>query len=195
MALTENHYMIEAFSPNRADQSLSERILPGTPGRGDDFFQTQRLDSTAKLKAVNRVAIPDQIMLGITIRKGFNDLLRCPLGRGMFGDAEVKNSSPLMLHDEKHKQYPQSDRRYGKEVDGDDLADMILQEGSPGLRRRSLDRLQDTRHAALGNHDSELLQLAMNPRRAPRGVRERHRLNQLPDLWADRGPACSSRFF
>ena len=63
MALTENHYMIEAFSPNRANQSLSERILPGTPGRGDDFFQSQRLDSTAKLKAVNRVAIPDQIML------------------------------------------------------------------------------------------------------------------------------------
>ena len=112
-------------------------------------------------------------------------MLRRPLCRGMFGDAEVKNSSPLMFHDEKYKQYPQADRRYGKEVNRNDFAEMIPQEGSPRLRWRSLDRSQETGHSAFRNRDSELLQFPMNPRCPPRGVREGHRLNQLADLAAD----------
>ena len=193
MPSTKNHHVIEAFSPNRADQSLGKGILPGTAGCGDDFFYSQRLYAAAKPVAVNRVAIPDQVMLGVTIRKGFHDLLRGPLGGWMLGDAEMQDSSPLMLQDQKHKQHPQSDRRHGKEINRNDFAEMIPQEGSPGLRRRSFDRLQDTRHGALRNRDSQFLQFPMNPRRAPGDVRQGHRLNQLSDLSADRGPACSSR--
>jgi len=61
MPLTENHHMIEAFSPNRADQPFGKGILPGTAGCGDDFFHSQRSDSTAKVAAVNRVAIGSDI--------------------------------------------------------------------------------------------------------------------------------------
>jgi hypothetical protein len=57
------------------------------------------LHATAKVVVVNRVAIPDQILLGITIRKGFHDLLRRPLRRRMFGDAKMQDSSALMFHD------------------------------------------------------------------------------------------------
>jgi len=63
MPSTKNHHVIEAFSPNRADQSLGKGILPGTAGCGDDFFYSQRLYAAAKPVAVNRVAIPDQVML------------------------------------------------------------------------------------------------------------------------------------
>jgi len=52
MPLTEHHHMIEAFPPNRADQSLGEGILPGTPGCGDDLSHSQRSDATAKFAAV-----------------------------------------------------------------------------------------------------------------------------------------------
>ena len=61
MPSTKNHHVIEAFSPNRADQSLGKGILPGTAGCGDDFFYSQRLYAAAKPVAVNRVAIGSDI--------------------------------------------------------------------------------------------------------------------------------------
>lgn len=64
----------------------------------------------------------------------------------MFGDPEVKDLSPLMFDHKEHEQYPQADRWHGKEVNGDDLPDVILEEGLPGLRRRPLDGPQDARH-------------------------------------------------
>jgi hypothetical protein len=44
--------MIQVFSPNRADQPdqpLHACVLPGTPRRGDNFFHSQGLDTTAKI--------------------------------------------------------------------------------------------------------------------------------------------------
>jgi hypothetical protein len=45
-------------------------------------------------------------LLGITLCKGFDDLLRRPFRRWMFRDAKVKNFSPLVLNHQEHKQDP-----------------------------------------------------------------------------------------
>ena len=42
-------------------------------------------------------------MLGITLCKGFDDLLRRPFRRWMFRDGKVKNFSPLVLNHQEHK--------------------------------------------------------------------------------------------
>ena len=54
----------------------------------------------------------------------------------MFREAEMKNSSPLMLDHQEHEQLSQTDRRHAKKVDRHDLLQVIVQEGFPGLRGR-----------------------------------------------------------
>jgi len=110
----------------------------------------------------------------------------------MFRDAAVKDLPSLVLNHQEHEQYPQADRRYGKEVDRNDLPGMIPQEGPPRLRGWSLDAPQDARHGPLGHFDSELLQLAVNTRRAPQGVCLRQSSNQRANFKADGRPTQSS---
>jgi len=76
-----------------------------------------------------------------------------------------------VLDDEENKQYPQANRRYREEVDGDNFPEVIPQECLPTLRRRSLDGLQYSRNASFGDRDSELEQLTVNSGCAPQRVR------------------------
>jgi len=59
--------------------------------------------------------------------------LRSPFGCRTLGDAEVKDSPPLMLDHEEHKQSSQADRGYKEKVDCCNLLNVILQECLPGL--------------------------------------------------------------
>ena len=59
---------------------------------------------------------------------------------------------------------------------------VIGQEGSPGLGRWSPRPHKIFRDAGFTDLDAELQQLAVNARRAPRGVRLRHRADQRADL-------------
>jgi len=144
------------IAPRRSPRTVRAERPPGTPGRGDNFFHGQRLDAATKRIAIDRVTIPNQVPPRITFRKRLGHLLSRPLCRRMFSDAKVKNSSALMLDDEEDKQYPQANRRHGEEIDGNDLPYVVLQECPPGLRGRSLDGLQDSRHGSFGHRDSEL---------------------------------------
>ncbi len=57
---TTNEDMVQAFTPNRPNQLLSKRVLPGTPCRSNDLFHSQQLDAPAKLVTADRVPITDQ---------------------------------------------------------------------------------------------------------------------------------------
>ena len=130
MPRIQNQNMIQAFTTNRADQPFREGILPGTPGRGDHFFHSQRVDAPTKLVAVDRVTIPDQIPLGVKFRKRLGHLLTRPFRRRMLGDAKVQNSPALMLDDQENQQYPQANRWHRE-----DRARQNLEEGEPKMRR------------------------------------------------------------
>src|SRR5215469_6542642 len=86
----QNHNMIQAFTANRADQPFREGIVPWTPGRSDHFFHRQGVDPPAKLDAIDRVTIPDQVPLGVTFRKRLGHLLTRPFRRRMLGDAKCR---------------------------------------------------------------------------------------------------------
>ena len=57
MSLIENDDVIQTFPPNRADQPLHIRILPRTPGCGDNFFHQERVEAIAELGSVDGIAI------------------------------------------------------------------------------------------------------------------------------------------
>jgi hypothetical protein len=154
--LAEDHHMIEVFPANRSDPPLGITVLPRTPGCRYDFFDPPGMDAIAKLVTIDRVTITDQIMLGITFGKGFHDLLTRSFCRRMFRDAKVKDLSTLGFDHKEHEQPTQSNRGYSEEVNRDDLANMILHKGLPGLRRWSLNGPQDARYRPFRNRDSEL---------------------------------------
>src|SRR5665213_2062590 len=84
--------------------------------------------------------------------------------------------------------------RDSEEIHRGDAVGMITQEGLPALRRRSPPLRHILRHARLPDIDTELEELAMDPRSTPEWVGQAHLVDQPPDLrrhlWP---PAARSR--
>src|SRR5215475_164329 len=78
MIFIDHDHMVEALSPETSNHPLHERILPGTPGHRDHFFDPHPLYPPAKLFPVNLVAIPDQKPRSAIFGESFNHLLGCP---------------------------------------------------------------------------------------------------------------------
>ena len=63
----------------------------------------------------------------------FSQLLSRPFRRRMSRHIAVENAPPVMSQHQKHIENLEAKGRHGKEVDGDQLLGVILQEGAPGL--------------------------------------------------------------
>src|SRR5262245_12691075 len=74
MIFIDHDHMVEALSPETSNHPLHERILPGTPGCRDHFFDPHPLYPPAKLFPVNLVAIPDQKPRSALFGESFNHL-------------------------------------------------------------------------------------------------------------------------
>ena len=74
--------------------------------------------------------------------KGLSDLLCRPRsGRGV-AHVEVYDLAAVMKQDHEHVEHAKRHRGHHEEVDGDEISDVVLEEGSPGLRGR----FRATRH-------------------------------------------------
>ncbi len=116
MAFTQHDHRVQTIAPDAAYQPFRERILPRTARCGDDLFGTQTMDAASKLCSVDAIAITEQITRGLIPGKRLDDLLRRPLLSGMFCDIEVHHSAPIMGEDDEHKEHPEIQDRYHKEV-------------------------------------------------------------------------------
>ena len=135
MPLAENDDMLEALASHRANETLRERILPRTVGRREHFPDSHALHSVPKRVIVDAVAIAEEIGRGGVIREGMDDLLSRPGGGGMLGDIEVEHAATMVGEDDQDEEDAQASGRNGEEVDRDEVADMVGEERSPGLRR------------------------------------------------------------
>jgi hypothetical protein len=114
-----------------------------------------------------------------------DELLACPLGRGGIGDVEMDHASPLMRQDHEDEQHLERHRGHGEEVDGDEGLDVIGQEGAPGLRRGLPKAHHVLGHRRLRDHNAQLLQFPVNPRRPPEGVGLGHPSDERSDPRGD----------
>ena len=57
MALVEDDQVVQAFPPDRVDESFDVCVLPGRARRGNDFSDAHRRDPLAEERAVRGVAI------------------------------------------------------------------------------------------------------------------------------------------
>src|SRR2546428_2014760 len=88
--LAEDDQVVQAFAPDRADDSLGIGVLPGRLGRGEDLPDANRPDGPSKCVAVGTISIPQQVArLGAAPGEGLPDLLRGPGCSRMIGDVEV----------------------------------------------------------------------------------------------------------
>ena len=73
-------------------------------------------------------------------------------------DVEMNDAPPIMSKHDETVQQLESYGRHDEEVDGCDVADMVFQEGPPGLRRRLAMSAHVLRDGRLGHGVAEQLQ-------------------------------------
>src|SRR5262249_32670590 len=94
--LARHHDMIQAFSANRADQTLRISVLPRGPCRSGMTANAKQTTASNEYIAVTRTPTADQIAGDLPPATGGRQLIGDPLRRWVSGDAEPQDLSPAM---------------------------------------------------------------------------------------------------
>jgi len=70
----QDHDMVQALSPDRADQPLGVSILPGRAGRRWSVQDAHGSETSCHGMAVGGVSVPDEASGRLIPRKGFGNL-------------------------------------------------------------------------------------------------------------------------
>jgi len=114
--LVENDDVVEAFATDASDHTLHEGILPGAPRGGEHFFDAHALHPGSESRAVDAVAIPDQVARCRLPWERLGDLLAGSLGRRVLRHVEVHDPAPRV--NENDEQDLERHRWHHEEVDG-----------------------------------------------------------------------------
>src|SRR6266540_5603706 len=80
MPLVQHDDMVEHFTPDTADESLDVWVLLWTAGGDQHLLDPHVVDPSPKVRAIDAIAIPEQIPWCIVPRERLDHLLRCPRG-------------------------------------------------------------------------------------------------------------------
>ena len=99
--------------------------------------------------------------------EGFGDLLGCPLGCRVRGDAEVNHFSSIVAQDNEHEEDLEGQGGDDEEIDGGRAMEVVMEERLPSVIRirRSPGHVPGGR--GLAGIEAELQELAVDARRAP----------------------------
>src|SRR5215467_3824328 len=188
MIFIDHDHMVEALSPETSNHPLHERILPGTPGRRDHFFDPHPLYPLAKHFPVNLVAVPDQKPRSALFGESFNHLLCCPNSCRIGSYIEVNNPPTVMRQHHHYEQDAKRSGRHGEKIDSDDVTEMVVEKCPPALRWWLASPGHQPRHGSLGNFKAETLQFSMVAGRTPQRIGLGDLFDQRSDLCRDRWP-------
>ena len=108
--------VIEALSPDAANDSLDIRILPGRTRGRKHFFDTEAFHSAAEPTTVDTVPVAYQVPWSRVEWESFHDLLSSPFRSRVIRRVEVNNFSPVVTQNDKYIQDPECCCRYCEEV-------------------------------------------------------------------------------
>jgi hypothetical protein len=101
----------------------------------EDFLDPHALDPVAKLFAVDLVTVAQEIGGRGVVREGVHDLLSDPVRGGVLGHVEVDDAPAMVSEHDENKEDAQARGGHREEIEGD-IADMVVKERAPCLRRR-----------------------------------------------------------
>ncbi len=133
---------------------------------------------TGCLEEADHVGIELRITIQYDVAEwtGFGEslaqLLDDPFGRRMRRDVEMQDPPSPVLDDEEAVEQLERGRRHGEEVEGGDRLAVVREEGQPTLTgiTATLDPFQVPSHGSFRDHEPQLLEFAVDLRRAPVGV-------------------------
>jgi CubicO group peptidase (beta-lactamase class C family) len=159
--LSSEQFSRLAMTYRRTQAKLEEEPL--------DFLQTQSLGAALKERAVNAVAVAQQVLRGRHKREGFPKLLSRPSrGRGRY-DIEVQNAAAMMRQDNKDVQEVKVEGGDDEEVDRHHAAEVIVEENRPVLGWGPADtRDHVLGDGALGNGQAKLKEFTVDAGSPPR---------------------------
>ncbi len=185
MGFAKHDQVIQTFPTDRADDSLSVRVLPGRARCRRDFFNTHCVNSISKVLSVDSIAVSDKKSRRLVEWEGINDLLSSPFGAGICRNVEMDNLSPVMPENDEHVQHAKARGRQGKEVAGGNVRHMIVQKRTPSLRRRLARANQVLGYRPFGDIVAQQKQFRQDSGCAPGRVFARHAPNQVTNLVFD----------
>src|SRR5258708_29635335 len=97
MTLAENDDVIQTFSADRTDKTLSVRVLPRRSRRSDDLRDPHRSNAMTQCRTIGFVSVPQQIARCSVPGKGLGHLARKPVLRGIWRDLKVDNPSAIKI--------------------------------------------------------------------------------------------------
>ena len=179
MPFTEHDHLVEALPADGADEPFHVGILPGCARGGEDLADPHPLDSPHELLAVDRVAIPKEILRRGLLGKALDDLPGRPDGRGVVRHVNVEEFAAVVTKHYEDEEQPERQRRHEEEVDGDRVSKMAGQKGPPcrGGARRGATHVFG--HSQLGDRVAEQSEFRLDAAPAPGGVLPRHPSDQL----------------
>src|SRR5215471_15675341 len=105
----------------------------------------------------------------------------------MYGADEVQAVATAVADHEEAVQYPEGRGGHGEKIHGGDSLTMVLEKGEPALarvrRRGPLRQVAGDR--GLGDFESQLQELAVDPGSAPGRILRRHRPDEIAKLGSD----------
>lgn len=143
------------------------------------------LDARSEFRSVNAVAISQQESRRFIIWKGIHDLLGRPSRRRILSHVEMHDAALIVTQNDEAIEQAEADRRNDEEVDGRDVADVVLEERPPILRRRLAMANHVSRDRRFRHDVPQQLQFGLNPQSAPRRVFLGNAADQFADFGVD----------
>ncbi len=138
MFRAQRNHEIQTLAPHCSDQPFAIRVRFRCPHRRAQHSRPKRaFELLIQLRREDRIASMDQELVRMVAWNGFSELLQRPLRGRMCGHVVMENPTAFYLHHDENIQHPESGRDRNQEVTSHDALRMILDEGSPVLRRRS----------------------------------------------------------
>jgi hypothetical protein len=109
----------------------------------------------------------------------------------VLGDVEVDDAPAVVGEDDENEEDAEAGGGHRKEVNRDDVSDVVRAERPPGLRGLGTTLGQEAGDGALGNVDAELGELAVDARRTAQGFAAAIVLTSAAISGADRWAAAS----
>jgi hypothetical protein len=134
MSLVDDNGMIKQLASYAANHSLHVWVLPRRSGGNDHLVNPHISDALPKRSTVDTIPVAQEIAGRSIPRKRVDHLLRRPRRRGMLCHVDVYDPSPFRGEDHEREEHLVRERRHHKEVQGDQIFDVVVEEGLP--RRR-----------------------------------------------------------